>query len=406
MLKNVIIVNDFDYIQGGASKVAIQTANILKESNPKLNVYFFSGCHDESTILNKNVINICTNQGEALKDKNKLRGVFNGLYNIKVKNEFKNLLRTLNNKETIIHVHGWTKILSSSVFDIAFKMNFKVVLTMHDYFTACPNGGYFNYKKNEICYLKSMSWNCIKCNCDSRNYTFKLYRVLRQFIQNKIVKLPDKLEYAISISEFSEKILKKTLKSSTRIYRVYNPIDLDKNPEKVDYKKNKYFLYVGRVSKEKGVDIFCEAVSKAKVKGIVVGDGPELNHLKKEYPNIEFVGWKSSNEVKKYMRGAKALIFPSKWYEVAPLSPLEAMQYGVPVISSNCNAAKDYVNDDNKFENINDLKEKLKFNKFSANKIDLKKYSKEKYYESIFNLFNLILSYSEVSHGKIEKSKS
>ena len=35
----------------------------------------------------------------------------------------------------------------SSVFDVAFKMNFKLVLTLHDYFTACPNGGYFNYQK-------------------------------------------------------------------------------------------------------------------------------------------------------------------------------------------------------------------------------------------------------------------
>ena len=40
-VKNVVIINDYDYVQGGASKVAIQTANILKENNPRLNVYFF-----------------------------------------------------------------------------------------------------------------------------------------------------------------------------------------------------------------------------------------------------------------------------------------------------------------------------------------------------------------------------
>ena len=74
MLKNIIIINDFDYIQGGASKVAIDTANILKENNPELNIYFFSGAHNKETILRKNIVKICTNQGEALKDKNKIRG--------------------------------------------------------------------------------------------------------------------------------------------------------------------------------------------------------------------------------------------------------------------------------------------------------------------------------------------
>ena len=345
-LKNVVVINDFDYIQGGASKVAIQTANMLVESDKNLNVYFFSAVHSYDTILDKRVINICTNQNEALREKNKIKGFFNGIYNHKAKKELKKLLKTLNKEETILHVHGWTKALSSSVFDIAFKMNFKVVLTMHDYFTACPNGGYFNYKKNEICHLKPLSWKCIKCNCDSRNYLFKLYRILRQFVQNKVVKLNDKLTDVISISDFSEKILKETLNKNTKIHRVYNPIDLDKNPKKVDYTKNKYFLYVGRVSKEKGVDIFCEAITAAKVKGVVVGDGSELQSLKEKYKEIEFVGWKNPEEVKKYMQGAKALIIPSRWYEGAPLTPLEAMQYGIPVITSDCNATVDYIEEE------------------------------------------------------------
>ena len=147
MLKNVVVINDFDYIQGGASKVAIQTANLLKENNPDLNVYFFSGAHDSKSNLRSDVISICTNQGESLKSKNKLKGAIDNLYNFKAKKLLKELLLTLDRDETIIHVHGWTKCLSSSVFDVAFKMNFRLVLTLHDYFTACPNGGYFNYQK-------------------------------------------------------------------------------------------------------------------------------------------------------------------------------------------------------------------------------------------------------------------
>ena len=343
MLKNVVVINDFDYIQGGASKVAIQTANLLKENNPDLTVYFFSGAHDSKSNLRSDVISICTNQGESLKSKNKLKGAIDNLYNFKAKKLLKELLLTLDRGETIIHVHGWTKCLSSSIFDVAFKMNFKLVLTLHDYFTACPNGGYFNYQKNEIWTVKPFSLKYILTNCDSRNYFFHLYRLLRFFIQDKIVRLNDRLTDVITISDFSEKVLKRTLNPKTRIHRVYNPIDLDPNREIVDYTKNDYFLYVGRVSKEKGVDIFCEGVTKANKKGVVVGDGSELEKLKNKYPNIEFVGWKNSQEVKEYMKKARALIIPSRWYEAAPLTPIEALQYGIPIISSDCNATIDYL---------------------------------------------------------------
>lgn len=345
-LRNIVIINDFDYVQGGASKVAIDTANILCD---KYNVYYFSGASSENSSLDSRVKKVCTNQGESLKDKNKLRGALSGIYNFKARRELKKILSKLNKEETIIHVHGWTKSLSSSVFDISWKMGFKLVLTMHDYFTACPNGGYFNYKKNEICKIKPLSCICVGCNCDSRNYGFKIYRVIRQFVQNKIVRLNDRLTDVISISEFSEKILKRTLNKNTKIHRVYNPIDLDTKPEKADYKNNEYFLYVGRLSKEKGVDIFCDAITKTNVNGIVVGDGPELEHLKKEYPNIKFEGWKNSDEVKEYMKRAQALIFPSRWYEGAPLTPIEALQYGIPCITSDNCAAIDLINESNGF---------------------------------------------------------
>lgn len=350
-IKNVIVINDFDYIQGGASKVAIQTANMLADN--KYNVIFFSAVTSNNNDLNNKVHKVCTYQKEAMKDNNKIRGFFNGIYNFKAKRKLKQLLLTLDKEQTIIHVHGWTKALSSSVFDIAFKMKFKVVLTMHDYFTACPNGGYFNYKKNEICHLNPLSSKCIKCNCDSRNYVFKLYRIIRQFVQNKVVKLNDRLTDVISISEFSEKILKKTLNPRIKIHRVYNPIDLDKNPEKVDFKKNKYYLYVGRISKEKGVDIFCDAITKTKQKGIVVGDGDQKKILEEKYSNIEFVGWKNSDEVKQYMKNAKALIFPSRWYETMGLTVLEAQNIGIPTIVASNTAATDFVSDSFVFENGN-----------------------------------------------------
>ncbi len=73
-VKTVIIVNDFNYVQGGASKVAIDTARILKEEG--LNVIFFSAVNKSEENIN-GIKYISTNQNEALKEKNKIKGMIN-----------------------------------------------------------------------------------------------------------------------------------------------------------------------------------------------------------------------------------------------------------------------------------------------------------------------------------------
>lgn len=391
MLKNVVIINDFNYVQGGASKIAIETAKILKDDG--LNVYFFSADNKEEENI-EGIKYISTEQKEALREKNKLKGIINGIYNFKSKRKLKELLKQLDKENTIIHVHGWTKALSSSIFDIIFKLNFNVVLTLHDYFTACPNGGYFNYKKNYICSFAPLSYKCIMCNCDSRNYFFKFYRLIRQFVQNKIVKINNRLENVISISKFSEKILKKTLGKNIKITRIYNPIEMEEN-EFVDVTKNKYFLYVGRVDQEKGVDLFCQAITDLNKRGIVVGTGNEIEKLRKNYPNIEFVGWKRKEDVKNYMKGARAFIFPSRWYETAGLTVLEAMSLGIPCIVSKNTAASEFIEDGKNgllFENLKDLEEKIKnVDNIKLEFIDIKKFNKLNYKNKIIELYNKIL---------------
>ena len=340
-IKNIIIVNDFNYVQGGASKVAIETANLLSEKN-KYNIYFFSGCSNDEKSLNDKVIDVCYNLKENLEDNHKVVGAFRGIYNLKAKKEFKKLLNTLNSDETIIHVHGWTKVLSSSIFSIARKKHFKTVLTLHDYFYACPNGSFFNYNKNTVCGKKPMSLGCLFCKCDSRNIFFKLYRYFRQIVQNSVFK--KSVKNIITISNFQEDILNKYFKKNVDVIRINNPIDLDNNKEKIDITKNDYYLFVGRLTRGKGADVFCKALNNLGKKGVVVGSGEKLDELKEKYPDIDFVGWKNATEVKQYMKNAKALIFPSVWYEAAPLTTLEAMQYGVPCICSSCCAAIEHIN--------------------------------------------------------------
>lgn len=368
-IKTVIIVNDFDYIEGGASKVALMTAESLALAG--YCTYFFSAVSKIDSQKIKGVNYVTTNQFASLSDSNKIRGAFNGLYNFKAARQFKELLKQLDPNTTLIHIHTWTKALSCSIWNVAYSLHFPIYLTCHDYFSVCPNGGFFNYPLNKICHLKPLSLKCGLCNCDSRNYLIKIYRYIRLFIQNKIVNIQKKTKAIITISDFSENVLKPYISNSMTILRVPNVIDVPLIDKRINAEDNDVFLFAGRLSKEKGCDLFCQAISELSLKGIVVGDGPECENLKRKYraSGIQFVGWKSRLEVFEYMKKARALIFPSLWYEAAPLTVPEALSIGLPCIVSDCCAAKDYIKNEKDgaiFKTCGELKEILK--KYLVNK--------------------------------------
>jgi glycosyltransferase involved in cell wall biosynthesis len=97
-------------------------------------------------------------------------------------------------------------------------------------------------------------------------------------------------------------------------------------------------LCVGRVSDEKGVDVLLDAWARARPTGlelVVVGDGPMREELeRRSIDGVRFTGWLPAEEVRELMLGARALVFPSVCFEVFPMTLVEAMSSGLPVIAS------------------------------------------------------------------------
>ncbi|SFR36390.1 Glycosyltransferase involved in cell wall bisynthesis [Robiginitalea myxolifaciens] len=95
------------------------------------------------------------------------------------------------------------------------------------------------------------------------------------------------------------------------------------------------FLFVGRLSVEKGVDILVREFSGLKHKLTLIGDGPLLEELKAQAgPNITFMGRQSKTVIGEQLAQAKALVFPSVWYEGLPNTIIEAFSSGTPIIAS------------------------------------------------------------------------
>src|SRR5574344_613305 len=311
MVKKVVIIRDWCYVYGGASEVAINSA---LELTKYYKVYFVGAISPVDNRLYAAGVEVsCLHQMDILNDSNRLRAIINGLYNYKAYKLIKGILEKLDKRDTIVHFHTWTNGLSSSLFFVTKKYNFPIVITLHDFFLYCPNGGFFNFKKNVICHKRPMSMECILSNCDSRTYPQKVWRCLRQFIQNRLI-WKNKNITIIAISKLTYKMSQELIGNRTRIELIPDPISLEYKKPNI-LQSTGYYIYIGRLTPIKGAELFCKALSELNLHGVVLGTGYLQKELEEKYPNISFVGWKKGKDKEHYIREAKALIFPSVGYE-------------------------------------------------------------------------------------------
>lgn len=340
-----IIVNDYAYINGGASQIAIKTAKMLAQK--KIETCLFTGVGPISEeLLNVSHLRVvCLNQSDILSDKNRCRAVINGLWNIKAKHRFEELLNQYNNKDTIIHIHTLSKCISSSIVRVAYQRGYKIVYHLHDYGIACPNLGFFNYNKNNICRYKSMGKQCIVTNCDSRKFVHKVWRVMRQFLQINFGGLPKNANGFIAVSKFSIDLLREYIPKDKEIVILPNPV-ADDNCQYVDVNVNKKFIFIGRLSEEKNPVLLAKCAKELDVPVLFIGSGPCEEAIKSVNANAVITGWLSKDDINEYMKDARCLVLTSNCYETQGLVVLEAARNGIPSIVPNTSAAIEFVQND------------------------------------------------------------
>ena len=340
---NIVIAVDHASVTGGQAKVAIESALGLKRAgyNP---IFFAAAAPVDPRLAQEGVECICLDQADLLGNASKAAAAVQGTWNFHAAEEMRKLLARLPRENTIVHVHGWAKALSASIARPIQQSGLPAAYTMHEYFMFCPNGGFYNYQRHHVCKLEPMSAACWATHCDSRTYPRKVWRCLRQGVMERVARLPQTFADFILISRFQAGVVQARLPSGARIHSVSNPIDCDDigpkaNPASGD------FLFVGRLSPEKGAFLFADAARKAGVAPTFIGDGPVAGELAARYPEAKLLGWKSPAEVKGFMRDARALVFPSLWFEGQPLTVLEAKAMGTPVIVSDGCAGREEITD-------------------------------------------------------------
>ncbi len=339
----IVIVSDHAHINGGLAKVAIDSARGFARRGYRVD-YFAAVGPAEPSLAEAGVTVTLLDQPDVLSTSSLTRFGVQWLWNASAEASLTLLLASCDPAETIVHVHGWAKALSPSIGGALKRAGAPVVHTLHEYYLACPNGGFYDYGAARNCDYRAMSPGCIAHNCDSRGYHRKLMRVARHALMRYGSGLYDTARHLITISRLQRDVIAPYMPTDATFYEVGNPIDVADLGPKDDALLGDV-VFVGRLSAEKGPRYFAQAARIAGVAPVFIGEGPERAALEREFPEATFLGWRTPAEVRALLRSARALVFPSVWYEGQPLTVYESLALGTPVIVSDLCAGREAVKD-------------------------------------------------------------
>lgn len=262
-----------------------------------------------------------------------LKAMSRGIYSFEVSKKFKKLLNDF--KPDVVHLNNIHTQISPIIAEIASRRGIQVVWTLHDYKLVCPR---YDLTRNgspcELC-LAGKKESCIKYSCIKRSRFASVIAYIEARVWNR-----NRIEAAVDTFICPSKFIREKMLeggfSEQKLHYLRNFI----NSEKVEGcrpKKLEHYCYVGRLSEEKGIATLLEAASKEDYPLIVVGTGPLEQELRNKYSKqhwIKFLGHQDWPVVKEIISTARFMVVSSEWYENCPLSILEALALGTPVIGS------------------------------------------------------------------------
>lgn len=317
----ILIIHTVYKIRGGEDSVVYNEAALLRSDGHEVEMLVFSN-----------------NGGTALKV---LQLPFN------LSSYHKTLQKVREFKPDVIHVHNLHFGGSPSVLYAAKKENVPVVMTLHNYRLLCPSATLFFRDKlftNSLDQLFPIDAVRKGVYQNSKLITFwlaisgMLHHLAGTWnIPQKYIVLGDNARSLFADSKLKQLTSRMLIKPNF----CYQG-DARHNA------KEEYYLYIGRLSPEKGINILLSAFSKAGTQLKIAGGGPmemQIQEMAARYPNIQFLGSKNPDEIRALISGAKALIFPSVWFETFGMVIIEAFSCGTPVIASAIGEAKHIVMD-------------------------------------------------------------
>ena len=230
----------------------------------------------------------------------------------------------------VVHIHNTLPLLSPAIHWAASDAGVAVVQTLHNFRLVCPQAMFLRRGKVcEECLGRSpMPAVVHACYRGSRTQSGVVASML--VLHRAIGTWQNKVDRFIALSRFSrDKFIESGLPED-RIAVKPNFVEAGTALER----HRRRFLFVGRLSEEKGISILADACVRAPHLAVrVIGSGPEVRHVH-GVAGVCLMGSLDQASVRSEMERATALILPNLSYENFPRTVVEAFAAGLPVIAS------------------------------------------------------------------------
>lgn len=330
------------------------------------------------------------------------------IYNYEAERKLRKLIR--DEKPDALYVLQEINALSPAVIRAAKKEGIRVIHRISDFFMFCPKSDFLC--GTQICekclkgdYISAIKNRCVKGSLFAtlvRIFAMKLYATMKIF---------DDVDGFVSTCEFTRNKMVEGGINSKKITCI--PTFVNYQDIVPCYDNKGYFLYLGRVAEQKGIEIAIKAMSFLKEYGtklVITGELDDSAYsdkiksiIRKENLEdmIEFVGFQRGDKLKETISGAIAVVNPALWYENMPNTVIESFAYGKPVIASHVGSLIELIDGNNgvSFElgNSKELSECMK--KFlitpglsammgkQARVVCEEKYDAQKHFDKVMELF-------------------
>jgi glycosyltransferase involved in cell wall biosynthesis len=344
---NILFANNYFYLRGGSERVFFETSKLLENRGHK--VIPFS-VNDDRAINNPftdyfvEPVNYFENN--SLK---KIARTYRYIYSTDAKLKIDKIINDV--KPDMAHLHIFYGRLTSSILPVLKKHDIPVVMTVHEYKMLCPVYTFLN-GRGDICEkcAGGKYYNCAMLKCNKASAPYSAVSALECYVRDMLFPYERYVDRFIMVSKFQmDKHLQYKPHLRERTTQIYNFIDVD--GYEADYSPGGYYLYAGRLSREKGIMTLLKAWKRFPgIRLKIAGDGDLRDEIAEhiainDMSNVEMQGFLDASALFDVVRKSRFVIVPSEWYETFGLSILESFACGKPVVAARIGAIPELVKD-------------------------------------------------------------
>lgn len=342
----ILIANKFYYPRGGDCIVAMNLERLLKAQGHDVAVFAMQYPENVDSGWNHyypSQVDFAGSLGNKIKAAKRLMGWGD------ISASFNKILDDF--KPEIVHLHNIHSYLSPVLAQLAKRRGCRVLWTLHDYKLVCPSYACLLQERPcEKC-IGHGKMHVLKNRCMKGSLAASAMAYIEALKWNRNV-LERYTDAFICPSQFMASKMRKDGFDPEKIQVVCNHIDPEKQQlfDSLNVEREDYYAYVGRLSSEKGVETLLNVASKLPYTLRIAGDGPLRKQLEEQYAsckNIKFLGHQNAQQVAALLSKAQFSVVPSECYENNPLSVIESLCAGTPVVGARIGGIPELLNADN-----------------------------------------------------------